>query len=57
MALRARSTESFLRSAEVLASRTDLGLSPANPVAVAFDNHEGVARAVLSRDEDLADGE
>lgn len=40
---------------EVLASRTDLGLSPANPVAVAFDNHEGVARAVLSRDEDLAE--
>ncbi|RJT79910.1 FadR family transcriptional regulator [Arthrobacter cheniae] len=40
---------------EVLASRTDLGLSPAHPVAVAFDNHEGVARAIMSRDENLAE--
>jgi DNA-binding FadR family transcriptional regulator len=40
---------------EVLAIRTDLGLSPAHPVAVASDNHEGVARAIMSRDEDLAE--
>lgn len=40
---------------EVLAGRTDLGLSPANPAPVSFDNHEGVARAIAERNEDLAE--
>ncbi|AUZ89028.1 GntR family transcriptional regulator, partial [Arthrobacter agilis] len=40
---------------EVLAGRTDLGLSPADPAPVSFDNHEGVARAIADRNEDLAE--
>jgi DNA-binding FadR family transcriptional regulator len=40
---------------EVLAGRTDLGLSPADPVRDAFDNHEAIARAIMDRDEDLAE--
>lgn len=40
---------------EVLAGRTDLGLTPAKPAPVSFDNHEGVARAIADRDEDLAE--
>lgn len=40
---------------EVLAGRTDLGLSPADPAPVSFDNHEGVARAILERDPDRAE--
>jgi DNA-binding FadR family transcriptional regulator len=40
---------------EVLAGRTELGLSPAEPVPGAFDNHEGIARAVVNGDADLAE--
>lgn len=40
---------------EVLAGRTDLGLSPADPVPGAVDNHEGIARAVVDGDADLAE--
>ncbi|WP_458116724.1 FadR/GntR family transcriptional regulator [Arthrobacter sp. D2-10] len=40
---------------EVLAGRTDLGLSPADPVPEAFHNHEGIARAVLDGDADAAE--
>lgn len=40
---------------EVLAGRTDLGLSPADPAPVSFDNHEGVAQAILDRDPDAAE--
>ena len=40
---------------EVLAGRTELGLLPEHPVAIAFDNHEAVARAIVDRDEDLAE--
>lgn len=40
---------------EVLAGRTDLGLSPAHPVPAAFDNHESIARAILDGDADSAE--
>lgn len=40
---------------EVLAGRTDLGLSPAHPVPGAFDNHEGIAQAILDGDADSAE--
>ncbi len=40
---------------EVLAGRTDLGLSPADPAPVSFDNHEGVARAILDREPEKAE--
>jgi DNA-binding FadR family transcriptional regulator len=40
---------------EVLEGRTDLGLTPAHPAPVSFDNHEGVARAIIDRNEDLAE--
>lgn len=40
---------------EVLAGRTDLGLTPADPAPISFDNHEGVARAVLDGNENLAE--
>jgi DNA-binding GntR family transcriptional regulator len=39
----------------MLAGRTDLGLSPADPVPDAFDNHEAIARAIMDRDEDRAE--
>lgn len=40
---------------EVLAGRTDLGLTPADPAPISFDNHEGVARAIVDGNEDLAE--
>lgn len=40
---------------EVLAGRTDLGLSPAHPAPEAVDNHESVARAILNGDADSAE--
>lgn len=40
---------------EVLAGRTQLGLSPADPAPGSLDNHEGIARAIAAGDENLAE--
>lgn len=40
---------------EVLAGRTDLGLTPRHPAPASYDHHEGVARAILERDGDAAE--